>query len=148
MKTHLLYKDSIVQVPYGTTKRLVLNEIKTFNSVKTVHQKLFSKIMTMKTNSPYAFRSSDRVNELNELRSIKKGMQSPFKETPAPRISLKKRATSTSKTNPVKVEDPSCFITQTNYIFPNILHRTRDKLDYSRYKAAVRSMEQSRGKSG
>ena len=102
--------------------------------------------MTMKQSSPYAFRDSDRVKGIYEMRTIQKGIESPFKEGKSTRISMHKR-TSTLKVNPVVPDDNACFITQTNYIFPNILHRTRDKLDMGRYKAA-RSVENSRGTGG
>lgn len=100
----------------------------------------------MKQSSPYAFRDSDRVKEMYEMRTIKKGIESPFRDGKGARISMHKRTT-TPKVDPVIPEDKTCFITQTNYIFPNILHRTKDKLDLGRYKAA-RSVENSRGTGG
>lgn len=142
----MLFKDSIIQVPYGSTKRMVLNDIKTLNSVTPSYQKIFSKIMTMKQKSPYGFRDSDRLREYYEQQSIRKGIQSPFKQDGALRMRLSKRS-STPQKDPIIAEDNSCFITQTSIIFPNILNRTRDHLDLGRYKAA-RSVEHSRGRHG
>lgn len=94
-------------------------------------------------NSPYAFRDSDRVQEIYEQKTIKNGIDSPFRQTYDPRLTMARR-TQTPKKNPIVQEDNACFITQTNYIFPNILNRTRDHLDLGRYKAS-RSVEHSRG---
>lgn len=33
LRNHNLFKDAIIQVPYGSTKKMVLNDIKTLNSV-------------------------------------------------------------------------------------------------------------------
>lgn len=99
--------------------------------------------MKIKEYSPYAFRSSDRVRDRAEHLRIQNGIKSPLRDKNRGMTSTGKGSTRPME-DTVIPEDNACFITQTNYIFPNILHKTRDNLDLGRYKAA-KSVEHYKG---
>jgi hypothetical protein len=100
----------------------------------------------MKQGSPYSFKSN-RVKEILELKNIKEGIKSPFRQSGGQRINMREGQTIRTRISSQMpaYEDDSCFITHTNDVYPNMFLRPRDHVPKIYHKRA-KTLERSRGR--